>query len=176
MSRAELVWRTAEAADASVVIAALDDWWQHEHMVHGVCPQLLDHVGDTCLIVEERGLLVAFLVGFMSQRHPDAGYVHYMGVRPDRRSGGIGAEMYTRFAALTRERGRTKVMAEIGAWNARSIAFHQRVGFVLKPGDEVVGGLPVIQDTTGHGVDYVEVVWTLGDASRDGPPAAGHPR
>ena len=168
MSEAGLVWRTAEAGDAEAVVAAIDDWWPGIHMVHGVCPQLLEHFGDTCLIGEDDGRLVAFLVGFMSQRFPDAGYVHYMGVRPDLRGGGLGTEMYRRFAATTRERGRARVLAEAGAWNVRSIAFHKRVGFTMEPGDEIVDGLPV-HHPTGHGFDYVAMVWELSA----GPEEAG---
>ena len=161
MNAADLVWRPAEPSDSDAVIAAINDWWPGLHMVHGVCPQLFQHVGDTCLIVEEGGALAGFLVGFMSQRMPDCGYIHYAGVHPDRRSSGLGGEMYRRFAALTRARGRTAIFAETGAWNRRSIAFHQRVGFVLQPGDEVVDGIPVHRDTTGHGFDYVEMIWPL---------------
>jgi len=161
VSAGEPVWRTAEPSDAEAVVAAITDWWPGVHMVHGVCPQLFEHFGDTCIIVEDDGRLIGFLVGFMSQRVPDAGYVHYAGVRPERRGSGLGTEMYARFAQVTRERGKTRVLAETGAWNARSIAFHRRVGFTLEPGDEIVNGIPVHHDTTGHGFDYVEMVWRL---------------
>ncbi|HEY5386708.1 MAG TPA: GNAT family N-acetyltransferase [Thermoleophilia bacterium] len=161
MSIRDLVWRAAEAGDADAVIAAITEWWPGIHMVHAVCPQLFAHFGDTCIIVEDDGRLTAFLVGFMSQRFPDAGYIHYAGVHPDHRGGGLGIEMYTRFAEVTRARGRTEVLAETGAWNVKSIAFHKRVGFTLEPGDEIVDGTPVHHDTTGHGFDYVEMVWRL---------------
>ena len=161
MSGGALVWRPAAPADAAAVIAAIDEWWPGTPMVHGVCPQLFEHFGDTCIIVEDDGRLVAFLVGFMSQRFGDAGYVHYTGVRPDRRGSGLGREMYERFAQATRERGRTEVLAEAGAWNAGSIAFHTRLGFTLAPGDAIVDGLPV-RHPEGHGFDYVAMVWRLG--------------
>jgi len=157
----DLVWRSAEASDAPAVIGAITDWWPGVHMVHAVCPQLFEHFGDTCIILEEDGHLVGFLVGFMSQRMADAGYVHYAGVHPDHRGMGLGREMYTRFARLTREHGRAVVFAETGAWNTKSIAFHERVGFVLQPGDELVDGVPVHRDTSGHGFDYVGMVWRL---------------
>ena len=161
MSAGEPIWRTAEPNDAEAVVAAIDEWWPGLHMVHAVCPQLFEHFGDTCVIVEDDDGLIGFLVGFMSQRFPDAGYVHYAGVRPERRGSGLGAEMYARFAQTTRGRGRSEVLAETGAWNVKSIAFHRRVGFTLEPGDEIVDGIPVHNDTTGHGFDYVEMVWRL---------------
>jgi ribosomal protein S18 acetylase RimI-like enzyme len=168
VSDADLVWRTADPRDADAVSAAITDWWPGIHMVHAVCPQLFEHLGDTCLIVEREGRLVAFLVGFMSQCFSDAGYVHYAGVHPDCRGAGLGSEMYRRFAQVTRDRGRTNVLAETGAWNVKSIAFHKRVGFTLEPGDEIVDRIPVHHDTTGHGFDYVQMVWRLGDG-RGGP-------
>jgi GNAT superfamily N-acetyltransferase len=165
VSAAELVWRAAAPRDSEAVTNAIEEWWPGIHMIHGVCPQLFEHFGDTCLIGEEDGQLVAFLVGFMSQRFPDAGYVHYMGVRPDRRGAGLGSQMYARFAAFARQRGRTRVLAEAGAWNVKSIAFHRHVGFTLQPGDEVIDGIPV-HHPEGHGFDYVEMVWSL-DAERE---------
>jgi GNAT superfamily N-acetyltransferase len=160
VSHDDLVWRAAGPADAEAVVAAIDDWWPGIHMVHGVCPQLFEHFGDTCFIVEDEDGLLGFLVGFMSQRFPAAGYVHYMGVRPERRGAGLGTQMYERFAQVTRARGRTEILAEAGAWNVRSIAFHKRVGFTLEPGDEIIDGLPV-QHPAGHGFDYVKMVWRL---------------
>jgi len=161
VSNGGLVWRTADPSDSDAVIAAITDWWPGIHMVHAVCPQLFEHFGDTCIIVEDDDGLIGFLVGFMSQRFSDAGYVHYAGVRPGHRGAGLGTEMYTRFAHVTRDHGKTEVLAETGAWNVQSIAFHKRVGFTLEPGDEIVDGIPVHHDTTGHGFDYVEMVWRL---------------
>ena len=161
MSNGGLVWRTADPSDSDAVIAAITDWWPGIHMVHAVCPQLFEHFGNTCIIVEDDDGLIGFLVGFMSQRFSDAGYVHYAGVRPGDRGAGLGTEMYTRFAQVTRDHGKTEVLAETGAWNVQSIAFHKRVGFTLEPGDEIVDGIPVHHDTTGHGFDYVEMVWRL---------------
>ena len=161
MSNGDLVWRTAAPGDARAVSAAIDDWWPGRHAVHGVCPQLLEHFGDTCILVERDGAMIGFLIGFMSQRFADAGYVHYSGVHPEHRGAGLGRAMYERFAQTTRARGRREVLAEAGAWNVKSIAFHTALGFTLKPGDDVVDGLPVHLDTIGLGSDYVEMVWRL---------------
>lgn len=161
-----LTWREAQAGDAVAVATAIDEWWPGRHMIHGVCPQLFDHLGDSCLIVEDRGELVGFLVGYLSQRIPEAGYIHYAGVRPDWRGRGVGREMYRRFAAIVRERGRTCIVAETGAWNRESIVFHMRFGFTLEAGDEVVDDLPVHRDVTGLGFEYVRMVLRL-DAEGD---------
>ena len=161
-----LTWREAQAGDAVAVAVVIDEWWPGRHIIHGVCPQLFEHLGDTSLIVEDHGELVGFLVGYLSQRFPAAGYVHYAGVRPDWRGRGMGRAMYTRFAAIVRERGRTRVVAETGAWNRGSIAFHTRFGFTLDAGDEVIDGLPVHRDVTGLGFDYVRMVLRLEGGDR----------
>lgn len=161
---ARLTWRTAEPSDAIAVSRALDEWWERR-LNHCVQPQLFEHFGDTTLIVEDEGELVAFLVGWLSQRFPDAAYVHFMGVRGDHRRLGLGVELYRRYAALARELGRTRIMAETGAFNARSIAFHREIGFTLEPGDEVIVGVPVHHDRIGIGGDYVVLSMDL----REGP-------
>jgi len=156
-----IAWRVAEPTDAVAVAKAIDDWWPGRHMVHAVCPQLFEHLGDTCVIAEEDGNLVGFLVGFVSQRMPGTGYVHFAGVRPDRRGLGLGKEMYRRFTAAARARGCTRLYAETGTWNTDSIAFHRGVGFELEPGDETVGGLPVHHDAAGVGFDFVVMIKRL---------------
>lgn len=156
-----VAWRSAEPDDAAAVARAIDDWWPGKHMVHAVCPQLFEHLGDTCVLAEREGDLIGFLVGFVSQRMPGTGYVHYAGVRPDCRGLGIGRELYRRFSTAVAGRGCTRLYAETGAWNVESIAFHRRVGFTLQPGDAIVDGLPVHHDSAGVGFDFVVMVKPL---------------
>ena len=150
----DLVWRSATAADADQIAAAIDTWWAR-HLRHFVHPLFLEHFGDTCLVVEHQGKMVAFLVGMLSQRHPGEAYVHFMGVHPDYRGLGLGRELYERFADLVGERGATAIVAETGAFNEQSIAFHRRLGFVLERGDEMVDGVPVKRDYHDSGEDVV---------------------
>jgi ribosomal protein S18 acetylase RimI-like enzyme len=87
-----LLWRSATAADADPIAAAIEGWWAR-HLRHFVHPLFLEHFGDTCLVVEDEGKLVAFLVGMLSQRHAGQAYVHFMGVHPDCRGLGLGREL-----------------------------------------------------------------------------------
>lgn len=150
----DLVWRTATAADADAIAAAIETWWAR-HLRHFVHPLFLEHFGDTCLVVEDHGTLVAFLVGALSQRHPGEAYVHFLGVHPDYRHLGLGRQLYERFAAVVRPRGATLIVAETGAFNAQSIAFHRRLGFTFAEGDVIVNGVPVTQNVHGTGEDVV---------------------
>jgi ribosomal protein S18 acetylase RimI-like enzyme len=151
---ASLTWRTATPADARPVVAAIDTWWDR-HLEHFVHPLIFEHFGDTCLVVEDHGRLVAFLVGVLSQRHADQAYVHFIGVHPAYRGRGLGRELYVRFFALARESGRTLVVAETGAFNRDSIAFHRRLGFLLEEGDVEIDGVPVQHGFHGTGEDVV---------------------
>ena len=158
-----LVWRTAEAADAAEIARAIEDWWGGVHLSHFVQPQFLEHFGDSSLLVHDGPRLIAFLVGILSQRHPNEAYVHFMGVHPAYRGRGLGRELYRRFAALAREHGRTVLRAETGSFNGASIAFHTRLGFAMEPGDATVDGIPVHRDTVGLGHDYVMFTMVLSD-------------
>lgn len=160
---ATFVWRTADAADALDIARAIEDWWGGRHFTHFVHPQFLEHFGDSTLVVHEGSRLVAFLVGILSQRHPDEAYVHFLGVHPDYRGRGLGRELYRRFAAMAREHGRAILRAETGSFNRASIAFHGRIGFAMEPGDAIVDDVPIHRDTTGLGHDYVMFTMSLSD-------------
>ena len=159
-SLSPLTWREAQPRDAAIV-TILEECWSGRRIPPGVCPQLLDHLGDTNLTVEDRGELVAVLVGHLSRRASDAGYVHCAGMHPDYRGGGVGDEMYRRCAAVVRECGPISIVAETGAWSRGCIAFHTRRRFALGPSDDIVDGLPVHRDTTGFGFEHVRMVQCL---------------
>ena len=104
-------WRAAKAEDATAIAAAIDSWWAR-HLQHFVHPLFLERYGDTCLVIEDGGEVVAFLVGMLSQRYPQTADVHFLGVHPGYRKLGLGRQLYERFFALVRARGCTVVTAE----------------------------------------------------------------
>jgi GNAT superfamily N-acetyltransferase len=116
----------------------------------------LQHFTGTSLIVEDAdGALVAFLVGFLSQDHPDEAYIHFVGVDPGRQRGGVGAALYERFFDLARAAGRTRVRCITGPANANSVAYHTRMGFRIEDGDLDVDGVPAQSDYDGEGLPRV---------------------
>jgi ribosomal protein S18 acetylase RimI-like enzyme len=124
--------RHAEAADHARVSPHLDAWWGGRPM-RAMLPRLFfEHFRDTSFVAEDDGELVGFLCGFLSQTYPDQAYVHFVGVRPDRRDGGLGRELYERFFAAVREAGRDVVRCVTGPVNEGSIAFHRRLGFEVE--------------------------------------------
>jgi ribosomal protein S18 acetylase RimI-like enzyme len=127
---AVFVIRPARAADYDPIAAVVDDWWGRP-VLPGLPRLFLEHFHRTSLVAEEDGALVGFLVGLLSPSRPDEAYVHFVGVRPDARSGGLARALYDRFFALAREHDRRVVRAVTSPVNQASIAFHQRLGFTV---------------------------------------------
>lgn len=87
------------------------------------------HFQETSFVAERDGELAGFLAGFLSQTRADEAYVHFVGVRPAERGSGLGRELYERFFAVARERGRRRVTCVTSPANEGSLAFHARLGF-----------------------------------------------
>ncbi|MHB1067736.1 MAG: GNAT family N-acetyltransferase [Candidatus Nanopelagicales bacterium] len=125
-------FRPADGSDYAAVIAAVPAWWWRD-----VSPLLQElfftNFGSTSTIVEDgSGDLAAFLIGFPSVDDPQCAYVHFIGVRPDLRGSGLGADLHARFAQAMAQRGVTTIRCVTNELNADSIAFHQRVGFAIE--------------------------------------------
>ena len=128
----EITLRAATAADYDPIIAVVDAWWGRP--VRPALPRVfLDHFHATSTIAEADGALAGFLIGFLSPSQPDAAYIHFVGVDPDRRGNGLARTLYERFFALAEADDRSVVRAITAAHNARSIAFHTAMGFTVTP-------------------------------------------
>jgi ribosomal protein S18 acetylase RimI-like enzyme len=122
--------RTATPADYDRIAAVLDRWWGRP-VSHALPRLFLDHFHATSAIAEADGDLAGFLVGILSPSLPDAAYIHFVGVHPDRRGDGLARMLYERFFALAAADGRTVVRAVTASVNAPSIAFHTAMGFTV---------------------------------------------
>ena len=89
----------------------------------------LDHFWSTSAVVEDERGLAGFLVAFVSPADPRIGYVHFVGVRPDRRGDGVARRLYEQFAGYAREQGCTELRAITAPSNQESIRFHRALGF-----------------------------------------------
>jgi len=131
-----LTIRNAEPSDYERVSPLVDDWWGGRQM-RALLPRLFfEHFRQTSFVAEEDGELVGFLNGFLSQSFGDEAYIHFVGVRPDRRGSGLARELYERFFAVARAHGRTLVRCVTSPVNEGSIAFHRALGFDVERGDE----------------------------------------
>ncbi|WP_327590379.1 GNAT family N-acetyltransferase [Nonomuraea sp. NBC_00507] len=122
------VLRPATPADYDAVAAVVDEWW--DRPVLASLPRLfLDHFHRTSLIAEGPEGMAGFLVGLLSPSAEDEAYIHFVGVCPAARGGGVARAMYERFFALARAHDRHVVKAITSPVNEASIAFHRRMGF-----------------------------------------------
>jgi ribosomal protein S18 acetylase RimI-like enzyme len=120
--------RVARPEDYDGIVAVVDEWWGRS-----VSPSLprvfLDHFWPTSRIVEDEHGLAAFLIALISPSQPRLAYVHFVGVRPDHRRGGLARGLYEDFARYAQEQGCTELQAITAPGNTGSIRFHQSLGF-----------------------------------------------
>jgi predicted GNAT superfamily acetyltransferase len=158
--------RPATEADYAAVAAAVQSWWtmpgfDSEAATReraALVPRLwLQHFASTSTIAERGGQLEGFLIAFLSPDRADEGYIHFVGVAPDRRGQGIGRQLYERFFERCRHAGRRRVRCVTSPGNTNSIAFHEAMGFAL----ERVGDAAVKPDYDGLGLARVAFVRAL---------------
>ena len=142
----DITIRKAKPADHARIIAALPDWWGGRDLTPMLPKLFLNHFYDTSFVIESRGRMIGFLIGFLSPSIENEAYVHFMGIHPDFRKKGLGKILYERFFEICREQKRTIVRACTSPVNAGSIAFHRKIGFQIESGDDEIGGIPVTRD------------------------------
>jgi len=128
------VIRNAEPADYVRVVAVVDEWWGGRRMAAMLPKLFFVHFCDTSFVAEDDGELAGFLCGFRSQTFADEAYIHFAGVAPTHRGGGLGRELYERFFAAVAPR--TVVCAVTSPVNEGSIAFHRALGFEVERVDD----------------------------------------
>ena len=145
--------RHAEPADYGRVIGRVNAWWGGRDMAPMLPRLFFVHFEGTSYVVDDGdGQLAAFLIGFLSQTDPDEAYIHFVGVSPEHRGGGLGRQLYERFFEDARAAGRTRVTCVTSPVNEGSVAFHQALGFTSES---------VAHDYDGPGEDRVLFVKTL---------------
>jgi len=145
--------RHAEPADYGRVIGRVNAWWGGRDMAPMLPRLFFVHFEGTSYVVDDGdGQLAAFLIGFLSQTDPDEAYIHFVGVSPEHRGGGLGRQLYERFFEDARAAGRTRVTCVTSPVNEGSVAFHEALGFMSER---------VAHDYDGPGEDRVLFVKTL---------------
>ncbi len=140
--------RTATRADHDAIVSVVPAWWGGRDLRALVQPLFLAHFASSSLVAEDDdGALAGFLVGFPSDDDETAAYVHFIGVRPDRRGTGLGRLLHERFADAMRARGVAVVRCVTSPVNVDSVAFHERLGFTVESVDD----------------DYVHLARRIGD-------------
>jgi ribosomal protein S18 acetylase RimI-like enzyme len=160
----DIAFRRPVEADHPRLVALVDEWWGGRRM-RSLLPRLwLQHFSATSWIAERAdGRVAGFLIGFISQDHPDTAYVHMVATNPNDRRSGLGRELYERFADDVQGRGVARVKAVTWPGNRISVAFHTSIGFRIEegPGTQRLYGTPAYADYDGEGEDRVVFVRDL---------------
>lgn len=156
--------RQLSTGDYPLVISVIDQWWGGRQMADKLPRLFFEHFTDTSFAAEHDGKLAGFLAGFISQSRPGEAYIHFVGVDPAQRGSGFGRLLYEAFFAAAEARGCVLVRAVTSPVNRGSVAFHQRMGFRLEPGDAQVDGIPFSSGYDGHGGDRVRFIRSLRSA------------
>jgi len=145
--------RHAQPADYGRVISRVNAWWGGREMAPMLPRLFFVHFEGTSYVVDDGdGQLAAFLIGFLSQTDPAEAYIHFVGVSPEHRGGGLGRRLYERFFEDARAAGRTRVTCVTSPVNEGSVAFHEALGFTSER---------VAHDYDGPGEDRVLFVKSL---------------
>jgi GNAT superfamily N-acetyltransferase len=120
--------RLATIEDLQAIVASLGEFWGERDTTALHHALYVHELGDTALVFhDDRGHPIAYLLGFVTPA--GVGYVHVVGVREDRREGGLGRALYDEFESLARARGATALKAITRPGNHASVAFHRALGF-----------------------------------------------
>jgi ribosomal protein S18 acetylase RimI-like enzyme len=92
-------------------------------------PMFFLEFGDTAFVARNLGTgeIAGYLLGFVAPTGD--GYIHFVAVRDDSRTLGLGRRLYETFEKVARERGAVALKAITSPENESSAAFHKRVGF-----------------------------------------------
>lgn len=130
--------RSITQADYLEIVSVIDEWWggPTTALAH---PMFFHELGDYALIVEEEGRLIGFLLGFVTDKAPRVGYVHLVGIHPDRRRKGVARALYEEFARRARLQGAVRLKAITTPGNQGSVEFHRANGYDVQLVDDYAG-------------------------------------
>jgi len=144
--------RHARPSDYGRIIGRVNVWWGGREMAPMLPRLFFLHFEGTSLVAEEGDELAGFVCGFLSQTAPEEAYIHFVGVAPEHRGGGVGRMLYERFFDEVRDAGRSIVRCVTSPVNEGSVAFHEALGFEVDR---------VAEDYDGPGEDRVLLVKRL---------------
>lgn len=149
----ELTLQALNRTDYLKICEVADSWYgaSVSYLLH---PIYVEHFAATSFVSKKDGRIVGFILGFISQDHPEVAYVHLIATDPGFRGQGIGRILYGRFFGAAIQRGCLTAMAITVPYNRGSISFHLRLGFSLREKEAAwESGYPVMKDYAGPGID-----------------------
>jgi ribosomal protein S18 acetylase RimI-like enzyme len=150
--------RHVELDDYLPIVTVMNDWWGGRNISYLLPRLFFEHFRNTSFVIEQDDLIVAFLIGFLSQSQPDEAYIHFVGVHPDYRKQRLGKTLYELFFNTVRQHNRTVVRCITSPVNTGSIAYHTRLGFQIEPQEAQKDGVSFNPDHDGIGEPRVHFV------------------
>ncbi|WP_100333460.1 GNAT family N-acetyltransferase [Bacillus alkalisoli] len=147
--------RFVKSSDYETISLLINEWWGGRNMSDMLPKLFFDHFTNTSFIAEKDGVIVGFLIGFLSQSQPEEAYIHFVGVHPDYRKHQIGKELYHQFFHVVKGNGSNVVRCVTSPVNKVSIAYHTKMGFEIEIGDSKVDGIEVHSNYDGPNQDRV---------------------
>ncbi|MDH4273441.1 MAG: GNAT family N-acetyltransferase [Gammaproteobacteria bacterium] len=147
--------RHVEPSDYPFIISVVNDWWSGRNMADMLPKLFFVHFRPTSFVAVQGDNIVGFLIGFVSQTFRNEAYIHFSGVHPAFRKQGIGNALYEHFFETVKTAGCTVVRCLTSPVNKGSVAFHQRMGFSIMPGNKEIDGIAVAENYDGRGGDRV---------------------
>lgn len=155
--------------DYDQIVSNLPAFWGNDRMRALHHPMFLNELGDCAHVIREGETVVAYLFGFITP--VPLAYIHLVGVRDTHRRRGLARRLYDHFTVMAASRGCRRLRAITSAQNTGSIRFHRSLGFEAIGAPES-GGVPVVRDYGGPGVDRVVLEKHL-DAAPGAPRISG---
>ena len=131
--------RPLEKRDYDLIVQVIDRWWggPTSALAH---PIFFYELGEMGRIVEDDGLMVGFLLGFIAPTKAGrVGYVHLVGIHPDHRRRGVGRLLYEAFEQDCRAADVARMKAITTLGNEGSQMFHQVLGWDMVEIDDYAG-------------------------------------
>jgi GNAT superfamily N-acetyltransferase/predicted enzyme related to lactoylglutathione lyase len=148
--------------DYDQIVSELPAFWGDDRMRALHHPMFVNEFGDGAHVIREGEQVVAYLFGFVAPG--PLAYIHLVGVRDTHRHRGLARRLYDHFTAEAVMRGCRQLRAITSAQNTGSIQFHRSLGFEAV-GEPAAGGVPVVRNYGGPGVDRVVLEKRIGPAT-----------
>ncbi len=126
----DILLRHVTIADLRSILGELGEFWDDRDMEFLHQALYVHEFGETSVLAERGGEIVAYLLGFMSPS--GAGYIHAVAVRRSSRHLGLGARLSGRFGELAEARGASSLKAITRPGNTASRSFHEALGFSVE--------------------------------------------
>ena len=135
----------ARDGDLAEILRNFDRFWGDREQLRPLHhPIFFCEFADTAFVARKDGEIAGYLLGFVAPTGD--GYIHFVAVRDDARTLGLGRRLHETFAAGAAQRGATALKALTSPENEGSIAFHRRMGFA---------DMTLVPDYLGSGRDRI---------------------